>query len=174
MRSLFEYCHNRPVAFTLCFVLIAPSYDFVIFFLCHFVYTTTSPWALSLSLSLLPLKTQRCCISQCSSSTWIPSQVTIAKPLTVLFQYYWSYHHLISVLAWVPLEEYSGHELGQNPGYGEGQGGLACCSPWGHKESDMTWWLNNNNKSWFCNHSSYKGTSICGTLEVCEELSRCS
>ena len=22
---------------------------------------------------------------------------------------------------------------------GEGQGGLACCSPWGHKESDMTW-----------------------------------
>ena len=21
---------------------------------------------------------------------------------------------------------------------GEGQGGLACCSPWGHKESDMT------------------------------------
>ena len=25
----------------------------------------------------------------------------------------------------------------------EGQGGLACCSPWGHKELDMTWWLNN-------------------------------
>ena len=21
---------------------------------------------------------------------------------------------------------------------GDGQGGLACCSPWGHKESDMT------------------------------------
>ena len=29
---------------------------------------------------------------------------------------------------------------------GEGQGGLVCCSPWGCKESDMTWWLNNNNK----------------------------
>ena len=28
------------------------------------------------------------------------------------------------------------------PGTGEGQGGLACCSPWGHKESDMTEWLN--------------------------------
>ena len=23
-------------------------------------------------------------------------------------------------------------------GIGDGQGGLACCSPWGHKESDMT------------------------------------
>ena len=26
------------------------------------------------------------------------------------------------------------------------QGSLACCSPWGQKESDMTEWLNNNNK----------------------------
>ena len=26
----------------------------------------------------------------------------------------------------------------------EGQGSLACCSPWGHKESDMTERLNNN------------------------------
>ena len=32
----------------------------------------------------------------------------------------------------------------QTPGGGEGQGSLACCSPWGHKESDMTEWLNNN------------------------------
>ena len=37
----------------------------------------------------------------------------------------------------------NGHELGQTPGDGEGQGGLACCSPWGHKELDMTAWLNN-------------------------------
>ena len=27
-------------------------------------------------------------------------------------------------------------------GVGEGQGGLACCGPWGHKESDMTEQLN--------------------------------
>ena len=26
----------------------------------------------------------------------------------------------------------------QTPGVGDGQGGLMCCSPWGHKESDMT------------------------------------
>ena len=39
------------------------------------------------------------------------------------------------------------HELGQILGDGKGQGGLVCCSPWGHKESDMTGQLNNNNKS---------------------------
>ena len=39
----------------------------------------------------------------------------------------------------------SGHELGHTLGNGEGQGSLACYSPWGHKESDTTGWLNNNN-----------------------------
>ena len=29
-----------------------------------------------------------------------------------------------------------GHEFEQAPGVGDGQGNLACCSPWGHKESD--------------------------------------
>ena len=33
----------------------------------------------------------------------------------------------------------------QAPGDGEGQGGLACCSLWGHKELDMTCWPNNSN-----------------------------
>ena len=32
----------------------------------------------------------------------------------------------------------NGHELEQAPGDGEGQGNLACCSPWGRKESDIT------------------------------------
>ena len=31
-----------------------------------------------------------------------------------------------------------GHEFEQAPGVGDGQGGLACCNPWGRKESDMT------------------------------------
>ena len=31
-----------------------------------------------------------------------------------------------------------GHEFEQALGVGDGQGGLACCSPWGHKEQDMT------------------------------------
>ena len=30
-------------------------------------------------------------------------------------------------------------------GVGDGQGSLVCCSPWGHKELDMTERLNNNN-----------------------------
>ena len=34
-----------------------------------------------------------------------------------------------------------GHELGQTPGHGEGQGSLASCSPRGCKESDTTWRL---------------------------------
>ena len=39
----------------------------------------------------------------------------------------------------------SGHEFEQIPGDSEGQGSLGCCRPWGHKESDMTLWLNNSN-----------------------------
>ena len=35
-----------------------------------------------------------------------------------------------------------GHEFEQAPGIGDGQGGLACCSPWGHKELDMSEQLN--------------------------------
>ena len=45
------------------------------------------------------------------------------------------WHHLLSRC-----------EFEQTPGDGEGQGSLACCSPWGHKESDVTVQLNNNNK----------------------------
>jgi len=39
----------------------------------------------------------------------------------------------------------NGHEFEQAPGDGKGQRSLACCSPWGHKESDTTERLNNNN-----------------------------
>ena len=41
--------------------------------------------------------------------------------------------------------QFNVHELGQTPGDGEGQGSLACCSPRGHKESDLTHRLNKNN-----------------------------
>ena len=36
----------------------------------------------------------------------------------------------------------NGHEFKQAPGVGNGQGSLACCSPWGRKESDMIEQLN--------------------------------
>ena len=33
---------------------------------------------------------------------------------------------------------FNGSEYEQTPGVGDGQGGLVCCGPWGHKESDTT------------------------------------
>ena len=39
---------------------------------------------------------------------------------------------------------FNGYELGKTLGDGEGQESLACCSPWGCKESDTTEQLNNN------------------------------
>ena len=40
----------------------------------------------------------------------------------------------------------SGQELEQTPGDGGGQGSLACCRPWGYKESDTAQQLNNYKK----------------------------
>ena len=42
--------------------------------------------------------------------------------------------------------QHNGNDFGQTLGDDEGQGGLAWCSPWGHKESDMTGWLNNKKR----------------------------
>ena len=41
---------------------------------------------------------------------------------------------------------FNGLEFDQAVGVGDGQGGLACCSPWSRKESDRTEQLNNNKK----------------------------
>jgi len=40
------------------------------------------------------------------------------------------------MVAW--HHQLNGHEFEQAPGDGEGQGSLACCSPWGRKELDTT------------------------------------
>ena len=42
---------------------------------------------------------------------------------------------------------HDGHEFEQALGFGDGQGGLECCSPWGHKELDMMEPLKNNNST---------------------------
>ena len=44
------------------------------------------------------------------------------------------------MVGWHPLLD--GHEFKQTSGFGDGHGSLACCSPWGCKESDMTETLN--------------------------------
>ena len=41
-----------------------------------------------------------------------------------------------------------GHEFEQALGVGDGQGSLACCSPWGSKESDTTEQLNWTELNW--------------------------
>ena len=42
----------------------------------------------------------------------------------------------------------NGHEFEWMRGVGDGQGCLACCSPWGHKQSDPTEWLNWTELNW--------------------------
>ena len=49
----------------------------------------------------------------------------------------------------------NGHEFEQTPEDSEGQGSLACCSPWGHKESDTTECLNSN-KNKYLHKSCFK------------------
>ena len=40
------------------------------------------------------------------------------------------------MVGWHP--QLNGHEFGETLGVGDGQGGLACCSPQGCKQSDTT------------------------------------
>ena len=40
------------------------------------------------------------------------------------------------------------HGFGWTPGVGDGQGRLACCGSWGHKESDMTEQLKQTELNW--------------------------
>ena len=47
-----------------------------------------------------------------------------------------------------------GHEFEQTLGDDEGQGSLACCSPWGCKESDMTERLNNKDTTFYLNFNT--------------------
>ena len=42
------------------------------------------------------------------------------------------------------IANFNGHEIEQTLADSGGYRSLACCSPWGHKGSDMTQQLNNN------------------------------
>ena len=56
----------------------------------------------------------------------------------------------------------SGCQYEQILGYSEGPGSLKDCSPWGHKESDMTWQLNNSKKENHEQTATYRmGEIIC-------------
>ena len=43
----------------------------------------------------------------------------------------------------------NGHKFVKTLGVGDGQGGLASCSPWGHKESDTTERLNQTDDNFY-------------------------
>ena len=60
------------------------------------------------------------------------------------------WHHLLN-----------GYEFGWTTGVGDGQGGLACCSSWGRKESDTTERLN-----WTATLGSFPGMSSGQCFEI--------
>ena len=47
--------------------------------------------------------------------------------------------------------QFNRHAFVWTPGVGDGLGGLACCSSWVHKESDMTEWQNWTELNWYLN-----------------------
>ena len=53
---------------------------------------------------------------------------------------------------WQRMRWLYGHEFELAPRVGDEQGSLACCSPWGHKGSDVTeqlnWWMNGWINKW--------------------------
>ena len=59
------------------------------------------------------------------------------------------WHHLLN-----------GHEFEWTLGVDDGQGGLECCSPWGHKESDMAERLNWTELNWIRNVVTYRAKLI--------------
>ena len=52
----------------------------------------------------------------------------------------------------------NGHDFEWTPGVGDGQGGLACCSSWSHRESDTTMQLN------WTSHCDSETWAICPAL----------
>ena len=56
----------------------------------------------------------------------------------------------------ITMDRCNGHQLGQISGDDEGQGGLVCCSPWGHKESDNDWVTEQQQRSPLVLGSSYR------------------
>ena len=61
----------------------------------------------------------------------------------------------------------NGHEFEQASGLGDGQGSLACCSPWGHKESNEMEQQQPENES---NFKSIYLNCICQCIYMCIDI----
>ena len=89
-------------------------------------------------------------------------QARIQKWVAISFSNAWKWK--VKVKSWQRMRWFgwhhwlNGHEFEQAPGVGDGQKSLACCSPWSHKESDMTEWLNLM-KQYFYFYFSYTTSS---------------
>ena len=68
-------------------------------------------------------------------------------------QWTFSWSTIPAILEHVLLLQGNRHESEQTPGDSEGQGSWACCSPWGHNESETTEWPNYKKTTFFqsCN-----------------------
>ena len=68
--------------------------------------------------------------------------------------------------------EFNGHELGQTPGAGEGQGSLSSCSPWSLEELGTTWRLNNSGITCFvsCQSLSHVRLFVTPRTIACQVL----
>ena len=86
------------------------------------------------------------------------------QPLRVPKRIRWDKH-----LLWLSKGEmvgwhhrHDGHEFEQVPGVGDGQGSLACCSPWCHKVLDMTerlnWWVSNHSQNVHVDRLAFSNT----------------
>ena len=64
------------------------------------------------------------------------------------------------------------HEFEWALGIGDGQGSLACCSPWGRKESDTTDWLNRTEPGWINIHPNNAETDRWFTWNEIPSLAR--
>ena len=69
------------------------------------------------------------------SKVWLSFSPS-SKPLNFGLPSPWSISTEDEMVGW--YHWFSGHESEQALGDGEGQGSLACCSPWGRKELDTT------------------------------------
>ena len=60
----------------------------------------------------------------------------------------------------------NGHGFGWTPGVDDGQGGLACCSSWGHKVSDTTEWTELKSLQLYPTLCDPSGSSVHGILQA--------
>ena len=72
---------------------------------------------------------------------WRAAVHGVAENRTRLSDFTFTFFHF-SFLSAPWHHRLNGHDVEQAPGVGDGQGSLACCSPWGRKKSDMTERLN--------------------------------